>query len=230
MPDWFRSGPRRCARQHPCVTAVSHYDLRHALDNGELEVFYQPIVNAHDTTPVGAEALVRWHHPRRGFGEPHRLRGRRRVHWTHRPARRLGPEPGLPPSSRLATSRRSRRRLLHQRQPFRPPTRRTQPRRKRRPSPSRFRASPRRVSPGDHREHPHAELRRRVRPPTGPQSPRTAARPRRLRYRLLVAQPVENAPGRHRQDRQVLHRPAHPEQRRDRSGPKRHRRHPRPRA
>ena len=45
-------------------------DLRHALDNGELEVFYQPIVNAHDTTPVGAEALVRWHHPRRGLVNP----------------------------------------------------------------------------------------------------------------------------------------------------------------
>ncbi len=45
-------------------------DLRHALDNGELEVFYQPIVDAHDTTPVGAEALVRWHHPRRGLVNP----------------------------------------------------------------------------------------------------------------------------------------------------------------
>jgi EAL domain-containing protein (putative c-di-GMP-specific phosphodiesterase class I) len=45
-------------------------DLRHALDNGEFEVFYQPIVDSHDATPVGAEALVRWHHPRRGLVNP----------------------------------------------------------------------------------------------------------------------------------------------------------------
>ena len=45
-------------------------DLRHALDHGELEVYYQPIVKTHDATPVGAEALIRWHHPRRGLMVP----------------------------------------------------------------------------------------------------------------------------------------------------------------
>jgi len=45
-------------------------DLRHALVNNEFEVFYQPIVGVRDAIPVGAEALVRWHHPQRGLVAP----------------------------------------------------------------------------------------------------------------------------------------------------------------
>jgi EAL domain-containing protein (putative c-di-GMP-specific phosphodiesterase class I) len=45
-------------------------DLRRALEDEKLDVFYQPIVNAHDSRPVGGEALLRWHHPRRGLIPP----------------------------------------------------------------------------------------------------------------------------------------------------------------
>jgi diguanylate cyclase (GGDEF)-like protein len=45
-------------------------DLRYALDDDRIDVFYQPIVNAHTCTPAGAEALLRWHHPRRGLIPP----------------------------------------------------------------------------------------------------------------------------------------------------------------
>ena len=45
-------------------------DLRFALDHDELEVFYQPIVDVPEAMPAGAEALVRWHHPRRGLVGP----------------------------------------------------------------------------------------------------------------------------------------------------------------
>jgi diguanylate cyclase (GGDEF)-like protein/PAS domain S-box-containing protein len=45
-------------------------DLRRGMASGQLEVFYQPIVNAATATACGAEALVRWHHPTRGLVSP----------------------------------------------------------------------------------------------------------------------------------------------------------------
>jgi diguanylate cyclase (GGDEF)-like protein len=48
-------------------------DLRHALDDSQFEVFYQPIVGVPDAMPAGAEALVRWHHPKRGLVTPDKL-------------------------------------------------------------------------------------------------------------------------------------------------------------
>jgi diguanylate cyclase (GGDEF)-like protein len=45
-------------------------DLRAALDQGGLEVHYQPILGARDGGLVGAEALLRWNHPERGEISP----------------------------------------------------------------------------------------------------------------------------------------------------------------
>ena len=44
--------------------------LRLALDRGELELFYQPQVDARSTRIVGAEALLRWRHPTKGLLGP----------------------------------------------------------------------------------------------------------------------------------------------------------------
>ncbi|NND76281.1 MAG: EAL domain-containing protein [Ilumatobacter sp.] len=44
--------------------------LRRALDNGDLEVHYQPKVDLYSSTVTGAEALVRWNHPSRGWIAP----------------------------------------------------------------------------------------------------------------------------------------------------------------
>jgi diguanylate cyclase (GGDEF)-like protein len=45
-------------------------EMREALANGEFELHYQPFVNAKTGETTGFEALLRWHHPRRGLVLP----------------------------------------------------------------------------------------------------------------------------------------------------------------
>ncbi len=45
-------------------------ELRRALSQGELRVYYQPIVSLADRSISGVEALARWEHPRRGIVAP----------------------------------------------------------------------------------------------------------------------------------------------------------------
>jgi diguanylate cyclase (GGDEF)-like protein/PAS domain S-box-containing protein len=47
-----------------------HRDIQRALDCGELDLFYQPIVSFDSTAPVSFEALLRWNDPRRGLLSP----------------------------------------------------------------------------------------------------------------------------------------------------------------
>lgn len=42
-------------------------ELQHAVSAGELAVHYQPVIDVSTDAIVGAEALVRWHHPRHGL-------------------------------------------------------------------------------------------------------------------------------------------------------------------
>jgi len=46
------------------------HDLRHAVANGELELYYQPKLRANGLRVSSAEALLRWHHPVRGLVSP----------------------------------------------------------------------------------------------------------------------------------------------------------------
>ncbi|MEO9468327.1 EAL domain-containing protein [Parasphingorhabdus sp.] len=45
-------------------------DLRSALQNNELELYYQPLVNVETGDTIGYEALLRWHHPEKGMIMP----------------------------------------------------------------------------------------------------------------------------------------------------------------
>jgi diguanylate cyclase (GGDEF)-like protein/PAS domain S-box-containing protein len=45
-------------------------DLRHALERGEFDLHYQPIVTLKENILSGFEALLRWHHPQKGYVPP----------------------------------------------------------------------------------------------------------------------------------------------------------------
>jgi diguanylate cyclase (GGDEF)-like protein/PAS domain S-box-containing protein len=45
-------------------------ELRHAIERGELELYYQPQVEVKSGSIVGLEALIRWNHPKRGLMLP----------------------------------------------------------------------------------------------------------------------------------------------------------------
>ena len=45
-------------------------DLRHALQRGQIELYYQPKIHAPSGEITGCEALMRWHHPQRGMVSP----------------------------------------------------------------------------------------------------------------------------------------------------------------
>ena len=44
--------------------------LRHAIKNGELELYYQPVIEISTRKIIGAEALLRWNHPEMGLVMP----------------------------------------------------------------------------------------------------------------------------------------------------------------
>jgi len=51
-------------------SVVLESELRVAIDEGQIEVFYQPIVRLADGAVAGFEALLRWRHPERGLIAP----------------------------------------------------------------------------------------------------------------------------------------------------------------
>ena len=62
----FGSGMRRLDSRHVSLAS----DLHHALERGEIEMHYQPIIRLADTKAAGFEALMRWRHPKYGMVAP----------------------------------------------------------------------------------------------------------------------------------------------------------------
>jgi diguanylate cyclase (GGDEF)-like protein/PAS domain S-box-containing protein len=73
----YSSGPesgysrfRPSFRDAAQVRRTCEQELRQAISQSELELFYQPQVRLEDRRIIGAEALLRWHHPERGLLSP----------------------------------------------------------------------------------------------------------------------------------------------------------------
>lgn len=54
----------------PAARLKLELDLREAMDLQEFELYYQPKFRVSDGSVMGAEALLRWHHPERGMVSP----------------------------------------------------------------------------------------------------------------------------------------------------------------
>ena len=64
--QFFQASPENApARKQERITQIEH-----ALKNGEFTVYMQPKVRISDNRIVGAEALIRWRHPRQGMLTP----------------------------------------------------------------------------------------------------------------------------------------------------------------
>ena len=62
----YRPEMMRNAEAHKII----ENELREAIGKGQFELYYQPIIDVRMQTVCGGEALVRWHHPRRGLIGP----------------------------------------------------------------------------------------------------------------------------------------------------------------
>lgn len=64
--EFFRSSMRDDRSSRVALES----DLRRALERGEMDLLYQPIVRLADMRVAGFEALIRWHHPQLGMLNP----------------------------------------------------------------------------------------------------------------------------------------------------------------
>jgi diguanylate cyclase (GGDEF)-like protein len=70
-PEYLAAPDEGAQREHKSKRRLGLIaDMQRAVENGELDLVFQPQVNLATGRPVGAEALVRWHHPVEGAVKP----------------------------------------------------------------------------------------------------------------------------------------------------------------
>ncbi len=52
-----------------------YYQIKHAIQHKEFQLFYHPIIDIENKTIYGAEALIRWNHPEHGLLSPFKFLG-----------------------------------------------------------------------------------------------------------------------------------------------------------
>ncbi len=52
-----------------------YYQIKHAIQHKEFQLFYHPIIDVQTNTIYGAEALIRWNHPEHGLLSPFKFLG-----------------------------------------------------------------------------------------------------------------------------------------------------------
>ena len=181
-------------------------DLQHAVELDQLHLRYQPIIDLETGRLPGVEALVRWQHPERG---PRRRRATSsrspRSTASILPIGRWVLRRGVPPGRDWVADGRWRPRHVRVRQRLGPrgPGGRVH---RRRPRGARgARRGGRTAGHRAHRDRAAAVDPDHRRDPPGPARPGDAGRDRRLRDRLLLAQPPPPVPGRRAEDRPRVH-------------------------
>ena len=175
-------------------------DLQRALAQGQLELYYQPVIRLGDGSVSGVEALLRWNHPERGMVGPDQFIPLAEESGLIVPIGRWVLRQGCREGRRLLDGLTGRQAGDAGDQPVAQAAPALRRRRRRARRAGGVRAGARAADAGDHRERPDGRHRPGRAAPERPEGLGHQARAGRLRHRLLVAVLPVEVPGRRPED------------------------------
>ena len=176
-------------------------ELQHAVDLGQLRLVYQPIVSLESGRISGLEALVRWQHPERGIVAPGEFIEIAEENGAILPIGRWVMREACERAVAWQKSRADTTRAVPLRERVRPRDPAARVRRLGGGDAGLGRARADTPDPGDHRDRTDQGNVDDGLHPRGASRARRASRHRRLRHRILLAEPPAPVPGRRPQDR-----------------------------